>query len=137
MARTKIFVLAALLAGCRLFRGPNEGPSIEPTNPAVTAQAALPASAVGPGDVFEVRVFQEPDLSGVHRVAADGTIDFPLCGRVAVARLSAAAVSDALVHCLSPRYLKNPQVSVFVREFNSKKVFVFGEVQKPGTFPYE
>ena len=84
-----------------------------------------------------MRVFQEPDLSGVYRVGSDGSIEFPLCGRVAVGGLSAAAAADAITNCLKPRYLKNPQVSVFIREFNSRKVFVFGEVQKPGTFPFE
>ena len=125
------------LAGCRLFRGPNEGPSIEPTSPAVTRTTGLPATAVGPGDVFEIRVFQEPDLTGAHRVSADGSIDFPFCGRVHVGGLTAAAIADALTACLQPRYLKHPQVSVFIREFNSKKVFVFGEVQKPGTFAFD
>src|SRR4029078_2136705 len=38
---------------------------------------------------------------------------------------------------LGEKYLKHPQVTVLLREYNSKKVFVFGEVQKPGTFPYE
>ncbi len=126
-----------LLAGCRFFRGSNEGPSIDPASPAVTRMPAAPASALGAGDVFEVRVFQEPDLTSAHRVSADGSIDFPLCGRVHVAGLTAAAVADAITGCLSPRYLKHPQVSVFIREFNSKKIFVFGEVQRPGTFAYD
>ena len=34
-------------------------------------------------------------------------------------------------------YLKTPQVSVFIKEFNSKKIYVFGQVRKPGTFGYE
>jgi len=125
------------LSGCRLFRGPNEGPSIEPDSAAVKQATALPASALGPGDVFEVRVFQEPDLTNVYRVAADGSIDFPHCGRLQVKGLSAEGVGEAITSCLKPRFYKNPQVTVYVREFNSKKVFVFGEVQKPGTFAYE
>lgn len=126
-----------LIAGCRLVRGPNEGPALEPTSPAVKQAPAVPASTLGAGDVFEVRVFQEPDLSGIFRVAADGSIDFPLCGRLALGGLTSSSAAQAITRCLSPRYLRSPQVSVFVREFNSKKVFVFGEVQKPGTFPYE
>jgi len=103
-----------------------------------TDQAAgTPASALGPGDVFEVRVFQEPDLSGIYRVASDGSIDFPLCGKLAVAGLQSSGVTEALTRCLANGYLKRPQVSIYVKEFNSKKIFVFGEVQKPGTFQYE
>jgi polysaccharide export outer membrane protein len=126
-----------LLTGCRLFRGANEGPAIDAQSPAVQRAPALPASALGAGDVFEVRVFEEPDLSGAYRVSSDGGIDFPLCGRVTVGGLSANEAAAAIKACLAPRYLKNPQVSVFIREFNSRKVFVFGEVQKPGTFTYE
>ena len=135
--RASLLLACLLLSACRLFRGPNEGSSIEPTSPSVTRTPALPATSLGAGDVFEVRVFQEPDLTGAYRVAADGSIDFPNCGRLPVAGRTAAAVADEITSCLKPRYLKNPQVSVFVREFNSKKVFVFGEVQKPGTFAYE
>ncbi len=96
-----------------------------------------PGSTLGPGDVFEVRVFQEPDLSGVYRVAGDGTIYFPLCGTIGVAGLQSSDVGEELEHCLEVGYLKRPQVSIYVKEFNSKKVFVLGEVTRPGTFPYE
>jgi protein involved in polysaccharide export with SLBB domain len=96
-----------------------------------------PGSTLGPADVFEVRVFQEPDLSGVYRVAADGTIYFPLCGTIGVAGLQSADVGEELEHCLEAGYLKRPQVSIYVKEYNSKKVFVLGEVARPGTFPYE
>lgn len=129
---------AAALPACRFFRGPNEGPALDPTSPSIErAAAALPASGLGPSDVFEVRVFQEPDLSGLYRVAADGSIDYPLCGRLAVGGRNAEEVAHALTDCLKGRYLKNPQVTVFLRELNSRKVFVFGEVGKPGTFPFE
>lgn len=92
--------------------------------------------ALGPGDVFEVRVFSEPDLSGAFRVASDGSIDFPLVGKFQVEGLTASRLSDKLTEELA-RFLRNPNVSVFVKEFNSKKVFVLGEVQRPGTFPFE
>ena len=82
-------------------------------------------------------MFEEESLSGVFRVASDGTIDYPLCGRVRVVGLDSTGVSRTLTRCLKDGYLRDPQVSVFVREYNSKKVFVFGQVQKPGTFAYE
>jgi polysaccharide export outer membrane protein len=91
----------------------------------------------GNGDVLEIRVYQEPDLSGVVRISTEGTIDYPFCGRVTAAGLYSTSLADALAACLRNGYLKNPQVMVFLKEYNSKKVFVFGEVQKPGTFPFE
>jgi len=95
------------------------------------------ASTLGAGDLVEVRVHQEADLSGVFRISPEGTIDFPLCGKVQLSAKTSSEAADILTSCLGSRYLKNPQVTVLVREYTSKKVFVFGEVQKPGTFPYE
>ena len=103
----------------------------------VAAAVELGASTLGPADVIEVRVFQEPELSGVFQVGPQGDIVFPLCRRVAVGGLTANATAEALRTCLADGFLRNPQVSVLVKEYNSKKVFVFGEVQKPGTFLFE
>jgi polysaccharide export outer membrane protein len=105
--------------------------------PAAVAVPPLGASTLGPGDVFEVRVFQEPELTGVFQVGPQGDIMFPLCKTVPVAGLTANGVAEKLRDCLSAGFMRNPQVSVLVKEYNSKKVFVFGEVQKPGTFPFE
>ena len=51
--------------------------------------------------------------------------------------LTANAAAETIRECLARKYMRDPQVSVLVKEYNSKKVFVFGEVQKPGTFPYQ
>jgi polysaccharide export outer membrane protein len=95
------------------------------------------AATLGPGDIFEVRVYQDRDLSGKYRVAPDGTIDFPLVGRVRVEGSTPSDVADRLRGALADGYLKNPSVTVFVLQYNSKKVFVLGQVVKPGTYPYE
>jgi protein involved in polysaccharide export with SLBB domain len=133
--------LVLLLIGCFLVaacKGPrgSAGSSMRadelPTSPAVSTSNTL-----GPGDLIEVRVFEEADLSGPYRVATGGTIDFPLCGKVAVQGLNTSSTADLLTRCLGEKYLRHPQVTVLLREYNSKKIFVFGEVQKPGTFPYE
>jgi protein involved in polysaccharide export with SLBB domain len=124
------------LSGCRAVQG--SGPGVDSTNPSVArASEALPASALGPGDVFEVRVFQEADLSGAFRVGPDGTVEFPLCKTVKVGGLTANGAATAITDCLRGRFFKNPQVTVFLRELNSRKLFLFGEVQKPGTYPFE
>jgi polysaccharide export outer membrane protein len=94
-------------------------------------------STLGSGDLLEIRVYQEVDLSGPYRLSPEGTIDFPLCGKVSLSGMTSAQAADALSGCLKARYIKKPDVTVLVREYHSKKVFVFGEVQKPGTFPYD
>jgi protein involved in polysaccharide export with SLBB domain len=101
------------------------------------ADAPSIASTLGAGDVFEVRVFQEPELSGVFQVGPQGDVMFPLCKRVVVGGLTANDAAEKIRTCLSDGFLRDPQVSVLVKEYNSKKVFVFGEVQKPGTFSYQ
>jgi protein involved in polysaccharide export with SLBB domain len=99
--------------------------------------AGIKPNTLAANDVVEVRVYQEADLSGIYRVSPDGTLDFPLCGRVGVAEMTASDAADALTGCLKASFVRRPQVSVMVKEFNSKKVFVFGEVVKPGSFPFE
>jgi polysaccharide export outer membrane protein len=92
---------------------------------------------LGPGDTFEVRVFGEADLSGTYRVSERGKIRFPLVGILHVDGLTPSEIEEKLRQRLGAKYLRDPQVNVFVKEFNSKKIFVFGEVNKPGTFVFE
>jgi len=96
----------------------------------------ITATPLGPGDIFEVRVYDEKELTGVHRIAPDGTVDIPLAGRLHVADLSRSEVVDLLGKKFQ-QFINQPQVSVFIKERKSKKIFVFGKVKKPGTFPFE
>lgn len=96
------------------------------------------AARLGPGDVLEIRVFQEEELSGVHRVGPEGSVQFPLCGTVEVLERTAAEVAEAVRECLvKGRFMLEPQVTVMPREFHSKKIFVLGHVAQPGTFAFE
>ena len=137
MTRPSALLLALLLGAVPACR---KAPPQPPLTPAAAVEAqetsGTTGGTLGPGDVVEVRVFQEPEHSGVWRVSPEGTIDYPLCGKVSLAGRTSSTAADALNACLA-RYLRRPQVSINIREYNSKKVFVFGEVQKPGTFPLE
>ena len=119
------------LAACRFPQQavPDEGETTRPPS--------VGANTLGTNDLLEVRVYGEADLTGVYRVAPEGFIDFPLCGKVKVVGLTPTQAADSLTGCLKQGFLRRPQVSVLVKEFNSKKVFVFGEVTKPGSFSYE
>ncbi len=92
--------------------------------------------ALGPMDVIDIRVFDEPELSGEYRIDADGTLTFPFLGAVAVAGLTPNETAGTLTDGLSEGYLVQPVVSVFVKEVNSRRIFVLGQVEKPGAFPY-
>lgn len=91
---------------------------------------------LGPGDVFEVRVYEEKELSGKFRVANNGTVDYPFIGRIEVASMEPHQVADVISKKLvEGGYLRSPQVSVFVEQYNSKRITVLGAVAKPGAFP--
>ncbi|MBK9519028.1 MAG: polysaccharide biosynthesis/export family protein [Anaeromyxobacter sp.] len=132
LRRTALLAALLVVAGC----APRSRPT-PPPPPSNAAAVDLAATSLGAGDLFEVRVFQEPELSGVYQVGPQGDIIFPLCKRVVVGGLTANGAAEKLRACLSEGFMRNPQVSVLVKEYNSKKVFVFGEVQKPGTFAFE
>lgn len=91
---------------------------------------------LGPGDLFEVNVYDEPSLSRPHRVSPSGHIRFPHIGRLLVKDLNPDEIAEKIRTRLADGYLRDPYVSVLVKEYNSKKVFVLGEVHKPGTFVY-
>ena len=99
-------------------------------------EAQLKTVGLGAGDVFEVRVYGEPSLTGLYRIGDDGSIDFPLVGRVMAVDLTSREIADVLTKRLKDGYLVAPSVSVYVKEYNSRKVFVLGQVKNPGTFPY-
>lgn len=99
-------------------------------------QDQLKTVGLGPGDVFEVRVYGEETLTGHYRIAEDGTIDFPLVGRVSAQGLTSRELSSLLSDRLRDGFLVSPSVSVYVKEYNSRKIFVLGQVNNPGTFPF-
>ena len=107
-----------------------------PPSGSVRAVELLPEERLGIDDVFEVRVFAESDLSGSYRISADGTIDFPLIGRLSVIGMRSGDVQEVITTKLKDGYLKNPQVSLMVKEWNSRKVSVMGCVAKPGAVAY-
>lgn len=96
----------------------------------------MPDDQVGVDDMFDVRVYGEPDMSGSYRVATDGTIDFPLAGRIPVAGLRTGEIQSRLTERLKQGYLRNPQVTVLMKEWNSRKISVLGQVQHPGSVAY-
>jgi polysaccharide biosynthesis/export protein len=85
---------------------------------------------VGPNDVLTVSVYNQEKLSGKYVVEADGTIAYPLLGRVVVGALSIRAVEDKLRAGLAAGFLNDPQVSVTIDQYRSQQVFVTGEVRQ-------
>lgn len=107
------------------------------TRPAVerVTPAANNRYRIGPGDVLEIRVYKLPDLSRESlRVEESGTIRMPLIKEDIPA---ACRTEGELADYIAARYLtymRNPQVDVFVKEYNSAPVAVIGAVTSPGRF---
>ncbi len=90
---------------------------------------------IGPKDLLEVSVFGEEDLKNlVVRVSEDGKITLPLLREVEVNGLTKGEVEKKLTQLLAEKYLQNPQVTVFIKEYLSKRVSVLGAVERPGPF---
>lgn len=112
--------------------------------PAFAQDAPAPSPSADVGDVnsyeagardtLEVEVYGEEDLSGPYAVADDGTIDFPLLGKIPVVGLTTQAIDDEITRRLASNYLVNPQVQVRVAAFGSRPIQVLGSVAKPGTY---
>ncbi|WP_248345379.1 polysaccharide biosynthesis/export family protein [Anaeromyxobacter paludicola] len=89
---------------------------------------------IGREDVLEIVVYHEPELTRVMPVRPDGKIAMPLAGELEAAGKTAPELKAELTRALAP-YVRDAAVSVLVREVNGPKVFVMGEVNKPGGFP--
>ncbi|KJS31501.1 MAG: hypothetical protein VR64_11505 [Desulfatitalea sp. BRH_c12] len=88
---------------------------------------------IGPGDVLEISVWKNPDLTKVITVLPDGKFTFPLLGQILAAGKSVAQLSEELRQRLS-RYVPEVDLSVIVTQVNSMIVYVIGRVNNPGRF---
>jgi polysaccharide biosynthesis/export protein len=102
---------------------------------AQTAPPASPEYRVGSGDVLEVVVLGNEDLSRTPTVQTGGTVTLPLLGEVEVAGLTVPEIKEKLTTLLGRDYLVRPQVEVTVKEYQSQFVTVLGEVTAPGRKP--
>ncbi|MCI5140320.1 MAG: hypothetical protein D3909_00965 [Candidatus Electrothrix sp. ATG1] len=88
--------------------------------------------AIGAGDVLSIKVYDHEELTVKVRVSERGVIEFPLIGEVHVGGLGIRAAAKRIETGLGDGYIVEPQVTIFVEQFKSKKVVVFGPVHSPG-----
>src|SRR5882762_3702119 len=89
---------------------------------------------IGSEDVLDINVFEAPEMNREVRVSASGEISLPLLGAVRAAGLTPRELETSLEEFLHQKYMKDPHVSVFVRDMQSHPVSVVGAVRKPGIF---
>jgi len=88
---------------------------------------------LGPEDVIEVSVWKEQELSKVVTVRPDGMISLPLIGDIQATDLTTEELGDTIANALVD-FVDSPTVSVIVQQINSLKIFIQGEVVRPGVF---
>jgi polysaccharide export outer membrane protein len=91
------------------------------------------AYAIGIGDVVEISVWKNPELTTTVPVRPDGRISVPLLGDIQAAGMTPLALKETLTAGFS-EFVTAPGVSVVIKEINSQKVFVTGEVATPGAY---
>lgn len=97
------------------------------------AQEGSADYGIQPGDVLEIMVWREPDLTREVLVRSDGGITFPLAGDISARGWTTSRLTKALTKKLS-QYIPDPVVTVSVREMAGNKIYVIGKVNAPGEF---
>lgn len=90
---------------------------------------------IGPNDLLDVEILNLENAKRTVRVNAAGSITLPLIGAIPVAGLTQQQVEDHIASLYGEKYLQDPQVSVFIREFTTERITVDGAVVKPGIYP--
>jgi polysaccharide biosynthesis/export protein len=127
---------AATPAGSRGAVPPAAVPPVAVAPIAVPPGAAPvpPDYVIGPEDVLSIVYWREKDMSADVAVRPDGKISLPLLNDVTAAGLSPTQLRDRLTEA-SKQFFEDPSITVVVRQMNSRKVFITGEVNKPGPYP--
>lgn len=103
---------------------------------AVNLPPPVPVTSLDEGDVFELQIVGEEKLPTTFTVAPDGTVDLPFVKRMKVGGLEPQQVAELVrKELVAQKFYTDPTVTVSVREYNSKRIEVLGEVQKPGSYP--
>ncbi|HEY6234778.1 MAG TPA: polysaccharide biosynthesis/export family protein, partial [Candidatus Elarobacter sp.] len=118
----------AAAPGATAPASPAPGPASLPD-----AGPASVSPVIHPGDTLSISVFEEPSLPQSYIVQADGTIQFPLAGRLLVAGLSAAEARDVVTRALK-KYFKHPSVTLAVAQQGLMNVLVYGNVKTTGKY---
>jgi polysaccharide biosynthesis/export protein len=89
---------------------------------------------IGPKDLLEIKVVEVPELNLTVRVSESGLITLPLLGRVDLGGLTKEAAERRIATMLEEKYVNNPQVTVFIREYQSNRLTLIGAVRTPGMY---
>jgi len=137
IATIMMFLLVGALAlssGCAGRAGRPGPPGGGAADESATNTQASAGYRVHTGDTVQVKVYDEPDISGDFKVSAEGEISHPLLGKVPLEGLTVPETEERLRAFLAEDYLVKPRVSVRVTSSSVRRVMIFGEVANPGMY---
>ena len=131
-----VLLAAALVGAAAAVRAEAQQPPKVSSAPASGAPAsAVPTSyVIGPDDVLSVLFWRDKDLSQDVVVRPDGKISLPLVNEIQAGGLTPSQLREA-VNVVARQYVEDPNVTVVVKQINSRKLFITGQVEKPGPYP--
>ena len=131
-----ICLVVSTLTGCSsapvVTTATTEAVSRQEVNHALAKVRSSQSYVLQPGDLVDIKIYMEDDMNRVLRISGSGTVTFPLVGNVRLAGLSLEQAEQKLANRLMA-YIKQPQVSMLVKEYGNKTVYVLGQVSKPGS----
>lgn len=92
---------------------------------------------IGASDVLSIKVFNEDALTNKYTVDSDGSITFPLLGRIPVTGKTTRQIEEEITKALQPDWIRRAQVSVEIAQYRSRSIYVLGEVRTPGRYNIE
>jgi len=108
---------------------------VDNTTNSQSAQKNAPSAdyQIREGDMVQVSVFNEPELTAGGRVRKDGTIQCPLIGSIKILGLSQMEAARSIEAAYRKDYLVNPEVNLFISLFSVQRITILGQVQRPGS----
>ena len=138
-----IRIATALTALCCAVAGAHAQPAAAPEKAPAPSAVAAPAGAgtapnyvLAPNDLLEIKVFQESELDTTARISADGKLNLPLIGELAMGGKTVQQGTRLIRDRLEARFLVDPQVTIRVIEPAKRLFTVLGQVQRPGTYRF-
>ncbi len=134
--REKKFVvlISSLLVALLSFKGQlaaqwHVAPKAEPAESQTSEEYRI-----HPLDILEIIIYMEDDLQKHYRVSQTGHVTYPFAGKIKVIDLTVSELEKKLTSLLSPDYFIDPQISIFIDEYHSRRIFVLGAVDNPGSY---
>lgn len=131
-----IVLCLSILTGCasnsaKIKSAARDATSQQEVNAALQKARSSQSYVLQPGDLVDIQVYMEDNMNRILRISGSGTVTFPLVGNIELAGLSLEQAEQKLAEHLTA-FIRQPQVSMLVKEYGNKTVYVLGQVSKPG-----